>query len=90
MQEYLVWQVYDRRLVWWELREGAYVPLEADERGWLCSRVFPGLWLDTPALLHGKLAAVLTALQQGTARSTAPFSSGSPRACDCESPHPML
>jgi len=67
VQEYLVWQVYDRRIIWWELREGTYVALEADERGWLRSRVFPGLWLDVPALLQGQLAAVLAALQQGTA-----------------------
>ncbi len=65
VQEYLVWQVIDHRIDWWELRDGIYTPLIPDEQGALRSRVFPGLWLATPALLQGNLSAVLGLLQQG-------------------------
>ncbi len=69
VQEYLVWPVNDRRVDWFELREGAYAPLAAaeGEPGVLRSRVFPGLWLAAPALLDGDLAGVLAKLQQGLA-----------------------
>lgn len=30
------------------------------------SRIFPGLWLDSPALLAGNLASVLETVRQGT------------------------
>jgi len=63
--EYVVWQVYDKRLDWFALREGEYVSLEPDEAGVLHSRVFPGLRLAVPALLAGNLAAVLAELQKG-------------------------
>jgi Uma2 family endonuclease len=65
VQEYLVWQVYDRRIDWWELREGVYQPLPADEQGIVASRVFPGLWLQRAALLAGDMATVLAVVQQG-------------------------
>lgn len=65
VQEYLVWQVYDKRIDWWELRDELYTPLSADEHGIVRSRVFPGLWLHANALLQGDMAAVLAALQQG-------------------------
>jgi hypothetical protein len=64
VQEYLVWQVYDRRVDWWELCEGAYEPLPSDQNGVICSRVFPGLCLDTSAMLSGNLAQALATLQQ--------------------------
>lgn len=65
VQEYLVWQVYDKRVDWWELRDEVYVPLPADEHGVVRSRVFPGLWLHAAALLKGDMAQVLATLQQG-------------------------
>ena len=58
-QEYLIWQVLDRRLEWFALREGEYVLLPPDESGAISSLVFPGLRLAVPALLAGDLAAVL-------------------------------
>ena len=67
VQEYAVWRVYDQQIDWWELREGAYLPLEPDEHGVVRSKVFPGLWLAVPELLEGKLAEVLATLQQGLA-----------------------
>ncbi len=67
--EYLVWQIYERRIDWFELRDGEYIPLAATagEPDVRRSRVFPGLWLAAPALLAGDLAGVLAKLQQGLA-----------------------
>lgn len=66
VQEYVVWTVYDEALQWFQLHEGQYHLLEADDDGLIRSRVFPGLYLDPKALLAGDLAAVLTAVQAGT------------------------
>lgn len=65
VQEYLVWQVYDKRIDWWELRDEVYTALPADEHGIIRSRVFSGLWLHANALLKGDMAQVLATLQQG-------------------------
>jgi Uma2 family endonuclease len=65
VQEYLVWQLYEQRLDWWHLTEGAYTALEPDDQGVRQSRVFPGLSLAVADLLSGNLAGVLTALQHG-------------------------
>lgn len=67
VQEYLVWQVQEHRLDWWQLRDDSYVPLAANAQGTVRSEVFPGLWLAVPALLDEDLAAVLTLLQTGLA-----------------------
>ncbi len=65
--EYLVWRVLDREIDWFAASGSEFVPLVPDKTGILRSEVFPGLWLDTPALLNGDLAAVLTVLQRGLA-----------------------
>jgi Uma2 family endonuclease len=65
--EYVIWQVLNRRVEWFALREGEYVPLQPDERGVVHSQVFPGLRLHVPALLDGDLATVLAELQAGIA-----------------------
>ncbi len=62
VQEYLVWQTFDSRLDWFELREEAFAPLASDKAGVFRSHVFPGLWLDAKALLKGELATVLREL----------------------------
>lgn len=67
VQEYIVWQIYDGRITWFYLNEGAYQELTPDEDGIIRSRVFPGLWLAAAALLTGDLAAVLAVCQQGLA-----------------------
>ena len=41
------------------------MPLPADARGVIHSRVFPGLRLDVAALLRGDAAAVLAEQQKG-------------------------
>lgn len=67
VQEYLVWRVEDRAIDWFRLRAGQFEKLEADEEGIIRSEVYPGLWLDVPALLSGNLGRVLQVLQAGIA-----------------------
>ncbi|NET56138.1 MAG: Uma2 family endonuclease [Symploca sp. SIO2E6] len=65
VQEYLVWRVYDQKFDWFRLTEGKYIKLQPDAQGIIKSEIYPGLWLDVPALLSGNLAKVLEILQQG-------------------------
>jgi Uma2 family endonuclease len=65
VREYLAWVTDENRLLWWELREGEYQEIASPAEGLLKSGVFPGLWLDAEALLHGDMKAVLAALQRG-------------------------
>jgi Uma2 family endonuclease len=67
VREYVAWRVEDQDLDWFVLRSGEYQPLVIDESGIARSEVFPGLWLDKPALLRGDMAQVLAVLQQGLA-----------------------
>lgn len=67
VQEYIVWQVCERRLDWFYLQQGEYVSLPVDEGNVIRSRVFPGLWLATGDLLAGNMARVLSVLQEGLA-----------------------
>ncbi len=69
VQEYVVFLTEERRVRWFQLREGQYVQLPADSEGIVRSEVFPGLWLDVPAFLAGNLARVLEVLQRGIATS---------------------
>jgi len=68
VQEYLAWIVREQRLVWWELKQGEYQEMNSDVNGLLKSGVFPGLWLDTKALLGGDMKAVLATLRRGLQR----------------------
>ncbi len=65
VQEYIVWQVRQKRLDWFELKNGQYQPLLPDENHVIHSRVFPGLRLRTDALLNRDLAGVAAELQKG-------------------------
>lgn len=62
VQEYIVWQVFEKRIDWFRLREGRYVPLQPDGRGVVHSEVFPGLRLAVPQMLAGDIAAVIAEL----------------------------
>src|SRR5438552_2140608 len=53
VREYLVWRTEDETVDWWKLEEDEYRLLPAGEDGVVRSRIFPGLWLDTAALLAG-------------------------------------
>ena len=65
VQEYIVWRTFESRIDWWELVEGEYVPLPANEAGIIESNVFPGLRLAIQALLNGDLAAAADAVEDG-------------------------
>jgi Uma2 family endonuclease len=62
VQEYIAWQVYERRIDWFRLREGQYGRLEPDVQGIIASEVFPGLRLDVAKMLARDYAGVLAAL----------------------------
>jgi Uma2 family endonuclease len=63
VEEYVVWQILEGRILWLRLREGEYAALEPDKDGIIESEVFPGLRLNVPAMLAGDRAAVLAALR---------------------------
>ena len=65
--EYIVWQVFDRKVDWFYLQEGEYLSLPVDADGTIRSRVFPGLWLAVEDLLAGNMVRVLAVLQSGLA-----------------------
>jgi Uma2 family endonuclease len=67
VREYIVWRVLDREIDWFVLRAGQYEPMPRDAEGFYRSEVFPGLWLDSAALLRGDLATVLAVVQRGLA-----------------------
>jgi hypothetical protein len=66
IREYIVWRVHDDAIDWFFLEQGQYNPLPATD-GTVRSKVFPGLWLDTAAMLRGDLAGALAVLQGGMA-----------------------
>jgi len=63
--EYLVICVADRELHWFHFPSGK--PIKPNRLGIYRSRVFPGLWLDGPALLAGNVARLIAVLQDGLA-----------------------
>jgi Uma2 family endonuclease len=65
--EYLVWRTADRRFHLFTLARGRYRPVPPTDEGVLRSVAFPGLWLDTAALLAGDLRKALDTLQLGIA-----------------------
>ena len=67
VREYLVWRTYDVAVDWFALRGGRFVRLRPGRDGIFRSRIFPGLCLDSAALLRGDLGTVLRALQNGVA-----------------------
>ncbi|WP_439344778.1 Uma2 family endonuclease [Vacuolonema iberomarrocanum] len=67
VQEYLIWDTFENRLSWYQLQNEEFVVMEPDTEGIIGSQVFPGLWLEVPALLSGDMMAVLNGLQRGIA-----------------------
>ncbi len=65
VREYLAWITSEQRVVWWTLKEGEFKEIAATEDGLLKSGIFPGLWLDTAALLRGDMRTVLATLRRG-------------------------
>ena len=67
VREYIVWRVWDGEIDWFILRSSQYERLLPGDDGILRSEVFPGLWLDSAALLRGDESCVLEAARAGTA-----------------------
>ena len=67
VREYVVWRVLDQAIDWFTLQDGRYEELPRDAAGLYKSTVFPGLWLDSAAMVRGELAGVLDILRQGLA-----------------------
>ena len=65
-QEYIVWRVLDATIDWFVLRGDRYERLPLSSVIFK-SEVFPGLWLDPEALIHGDMARVVQVVQQGLA-----------------------
>ncbi len=67
VREYLVWRIWDEAIDWFILREGRFERLSPTAAGHYHSEVFPGLWLDSAALLAGDGTKLLAVLQEGLA-----------------------
>ena len=65
--EYLIDGGKPRQVRWFRLREGRYIELAPGEDGIYRSEIFPGLWLDSRALLADDLDALFAALARGLA-----------------------
>jgi Uma2 family endonuclease len=63
--EYLAVLLFEKEVRWHVLVGRRYQLLSPDRDGLLRSRIFPGLWLDSKALLERNLQKVLTRLQEG-------------------------
>ena len=63
--EYLVLNLRDSRLHWFDLK--ANQELTADPDGIIRVRVFPGLWIDPAAVVARDLRALLATLDKGLA-----------------------
>ena len=66
VREYVMVRTEQDAVDWFVLRDGKYEALPLKE-GVFESEVFPGLWLDPAALVHGNGTAVLATLQRGIA-----------------------
>lgn len=77
VQEYIVWTLHENALLWFRLHEGRYIQVEPDETGVIRSQVFPGLWLNVPALLRYDLPTVLATVQAGLDAQRAASQAGS-------------
>ena len=65
VQEYIVWNVLDKKIEWFRLQGQQYVGVEPDAKGVIASAVFPGLRLHVNALLQGDMKKVFAELQKG-------------------------
>jgi Uma2 family endonuclease len=64
-REYVVWLVLEQRIEWFVRVDERFVPHSPTAAGILQSTVFPGLWLNSDALVRGDVNAVWAVVQQG-------------------------
>jgi Uma2 family endonuclease len=67
VREYVVWRTEDVAIDWFQLVEGRFDRMATGDDGVYRSQVFPGLWLDSAAVIRGDLASVLKTLYEGLA-----------------------
>ena len=67
MQEYLVLCVEEQQLHWFHFPSRR--KLKPDRKGLWKSRIFPGLWLNAPALFACDTLRLAATIQQGLATS---------------------
>lgn len=65
VREYVVVLLRQQTVSWFANREVGFEATPADEAGICRSEVFPGLWLDTTALMQEDSAALQATLRQG-------------------------
>jgi Uma2 family endonuclease len=65
IREYLICRPLDNTVDWFVLRDGAYEALPADANGVIRSEVFPGLWLNVPALLAFDIRGMKATSKEG-------------------------
>lgn len=65
VKEYLAVLMYESEIRWHRLEGDEYVLEKPDRKGIYQSIIFPGLWLNGPALLKGDIARVMATLQEG-------------------------
>jgi len=63
--EYVVVVLRQRVVRWFVLQDGTYREVAADAHGLFKSTIFPGLWLDAPALPRRDVRQVMDTLQHG-------------------------
>ena len=63
--EYVVVNLHDKHVSWFHLR--SHQEFTADAGGLFRSRLFPGLWLNSIALLAGDMASLAAAAKEGLA-----------------------
>ena len=63
--EYVVVVLRQCVVRWFVLQDGTYREVAADGNGIFKSTIFPGLWLNAPALLQCDVRQVMATLQQG-------------------------
>ena len=67
VREYIVWRVLDQAIDWFQSKDGEFVRLPIQADGIHRSDVFPGLWLDTAAMIRGDFPKVHATLMEGLA-----------------------
>jgi len=67
VREYLVVALRSRQVFWFISRRGKFRELAADSGGIFRSETFPGLWLDSAALLRRDAKRMLAVLHRGLA-----------------------
>lgn len=66
-REYLVWSLPSSEFHWFNFESGEPEQLVPTRAGFLCSRFFPGLWLDTAAVVAGDLRKIAAGVRRGLA-----------------------